>query len=408
MAIGRLWTIGFRDLLRNKRRTLLSLVAVALGLALLMVMNGLVAGMLEDTLQNTIRLQTGHVQLRSESYDKEKLTLAWQDLLEEPAALAARLAALPGVQSASPLNWAAGVLNTGKESASLQVEGIEPDAAFYDPIRSSVVSGSWLEPDDRAGVLIGARLADSIGVRAGDRVSLAVIDSEGNPVKADYEIRGLFATGIPTYDQSTVLMPLAKAQAVTNTGGRASAVIALLDNRQDAAGVAAELRAPGVSAQTWEDLNGVFLQTLRAGMNFYVLLDLIVILIVAVIIANTLLMSVFERMREMGILSSLGMKGRQIMLMFILEAAILGLAGIAVGVVLGSLGVAALARKGIDIGEAASAAGGLALGSSMRAQFDPVTFAWLAAGTFVIILLASLYPAWIAAHREPVEALRAL
>ena len=131
--------------------------------------------------------------------------------------------------------------------------------------------------------------------------------------------RGVFSTGVYTYDDGALFMPLSKAQAFTNTAGRASAVTMLLNDEEDADAVAAALearrpmRSPG-------KLNELFLQTIETGMSFYVFIYGIVILIVAVIIANTLLMSVFERIREVGILAALGMKGRQITLMFLLEA----------------------------------------------------------------------------------------
>jgi ABC-type antimicrobial peptide transport system permease subunit len=132
-------------------------------------------------------------------------------------------------------------------------------------------------------------------------------------------------------------------------------------------------------------------------------------LIVAVIIANTLLMAVFERIREIGILAALGMKGRQIMLMFLFEALMLGLSGVALGIVIGSGGVAYLARVGIPLGAAASAAGSnFALGSTMYAVFAPVTFMWLAIWTLIFVLVASLYPARFAARQEPVDALHSL
>jgi putative ABC transport system permease protein len=128
-----------------------------------------------------------------------------------------------------------------------------------------------------------------------------------------------------------------------------------------------------------------------------------------VIIANTLLMSVFERIREMGILAALGMKGRYLMQMFLLEAAGLGLAGIAVGIVLGSVGVAYLATVGIPLGDQVASVGGssLALGTTVHARFVPGTFAGLSLAMLLIVSLASLYPAWYAARLEPVVALRA-
>ena len=136
-------------------------------------------------------------------------------------------------------------------------------------------------------------------------------------------------------------------------------------------------------------------------------LDGVVILIVAVIIANTLLMSVFERIREMGILSALGMKGRHIMQMLLLEAVCLGLGGIALGLIIGLSGVAYITYVGIPIGDIASVAGtSVALGSTINGRFVPGTFAGLSLATLLIILAAALYPAWYAARLEPAEALR--
>jgi ABC-type antimicrobial peptide transport system permease subunit len=142
-------------------------------------------------------------------------------------------------------------------------------------------------------------------------------------------------------------------------------------------------------------------------MSFYVILDLIVILIVAVIIVNTLLMSVFERVREMGILSALGMKGGQIRLMFLLEAATLALIGIAVGLIIGAAGVWYLATTGIPIGDkmAAVAGSNFALSATMYGRFEPTSFINLSLATLIVVVLASLYPAFYASRLEPIKAL---
>ena len=112
MAFSKLWVIAFRDLGRNRRRTLLSFLAVALGLMLLMLLNGLIAGVMDDALQNSIRLRTGHVQLRAKSYAEEKLSLQWKDLLTNVDDLTKRVQALPEVKAAAPVLWAGAVLNT--------------------------------------------------------------------------------------------------------------------------------------------------------------------------------------------------------------------------------------------------------------------------------------------------------
>ena len=408
MPLSKLWVIAYRDLGRHRRRSVFTLLAVALGLALLLTINGLISGVVADSLANSIRLRTGHVQIRAASFQEDQLSLQAKDLLANPDALVAQAKALSEVKAAAPVLWSSVILNTIDQSAGLQLMGIDTTSPLYDPIRSGIVAGGWLAPDDREGILIGRGLAESLGVNVGQKVNLTLVDSDGNPDEGTFTIRGLFSTGIPSYDQSAVFMPLDKAQAFTRTSGHASLIMILLNNQDDADKVAAALRAPGVSVLTWSDLNSLFVDTMQTAMSFYVILDAIVILIVAVIIANTLLMAVFERVREMGILAALGMKGRQIRQMFLLEAASLGVAGIVVGIVLGLAGVGYLATTGIPIGDkmAAVAGNNFALSTTMHGRFDISSFIGLSLATLIIVLLASLYPAWYAARLEPVDALR--
>lgn len=408
MPLSKLWVIAYRDLGRHRRRSVFTLLAVALGLALLFVMNGLIAGMMADSLQNSIRLSTAHIQLRAASYQEDQLSLQAKDLLDNPAELAARASAMSEVKAAAPVLWIGGILNTIDESASLKVIGIDPTSALYAPIQSGLVAGAWLTADDRDGILLGQQLAQSLNVSAGQKVNLAIVNADGQPDEGTFTVRGLFSTGIPSYDESAVFMALDKAQAFASTGAHASAIMILLNDQADTARVAAALNSPGVAVLTWSDLNKFFVETMQLASSFYVLLDGIVILIVAVIIANTLLMAVFERVREMGILAALGMKRGQIRQMFLLEGASLGLAGVAVGAALGLAGVAYLVDTGIPISDkiAAVAGSSFALSTTMRGRFDWGTFAALSVATLLIVLLASLYPAWYAAKLEPVDALR--
>jgi ABC-type lipoprotein release transport system permease subunit len=409
MPLSKLWTLAYRDLGRNRRRSILSLLAVALGLALLIILNGYIAGTMEGTLQNSIRLRTGHLQVRASSYEEEQLSLEAKDLLADPEALAARAGALREVKAAAPVVWSSAILETIDDSAGLQIYGVDTASPIYAPIRDAVVAGEYLAPDDRSGILLGKRLADSMNIGVGQKVNLAIVNADGRPDEGIFAVRGLFATGIPSYDESTVLMTFSKAQAFTGTSRHASAIFILLNDQNDTEKVAAALRGPDVAVLTWVDMNQVFVQLMQTSMNLYIILDAIVMLIVAVIIANTLLMSVFERIREMGILAALGMKGRSLMQMFLLEAGGLGLAGIAIGLVLGLAGVAYLAAVGIPLGDQVASVGGsgLALASTVYARFVPGTFATLSLAMLLIVSLASLYPAWYAARLEPVAALRA-
>jgi ABC-type lipoprotein release transport system permease subunit len=411
LSIAKLWMIAYRDLGRNKRRSTLTLVAVALGMALLIMMSGLTEGAVAGSLENSIRLQTGHLQVREESYDEDKVSLQWKDLLDDPLGLVAQLQATGGVRTAAPVLWASGMLTVRDESVGVQVFGIDPLSEVFAPIRDGLVAGDFLTPDDRGGMLMGQRLAKSLGLSVGQRVVLTASTADQQPDEATFTIRGLYNTGVASYDETRVFLPLSKAQAFTRTEGRASAILVLLHRQEGADAIAAALRTQGLSVLTWRDLNQVLLQTLDASAIFLNMMNLVVLAVVAVIIANTLLMAVFERRREMGILAALGMKGRQILAMFVLEAGSLGMAGILLGILLGGLGVAYLASVGLPIGEAAAAGEAsniITYGNILYARFTPSTWAELSIASLAITLLASLYPAWFAARMEPIEALRAL
>jgi ABC-type lipoprotein release transport system permease subunit len=308
--------------------------------------------------------------------------------------------------------WGSGILNTADQSVGLRVYGVDPQAQTMAPFREGLVAGAWLVPDDRSGIVVSRRLAETMELAVGDGISLLVNTSDDQPDEAIFEIRGLYDSGIPGFDDVTVFLPLAKAQAFTRAGDRASAVVAVLDDQEDADAVAAALSAPGLEVLTWRDLNEMMLTLTESAMGILYLFYGIVMAIVAVVVANTLLMSVFERTREMGILAALGMKGRQIMGLFLMESATLGLLGILLGVGLGSLGAYYLVNVGISLGDldmsdVAGAGSGFALGTTLYGTYIWGDTVVLAMACLVIILVASLYPAWFATRKEPIDALRA-
>jgi ABC-type lipoprotein release transport system permease subunit len=408
VALKTFWTIAFRDLIRNRRRTFTTLLAVALGLTVVMMMAGMLAGMMDSALRNNIQVVTGHLQLRAESYEQENLSLLGKDLIQDPQTLVKQIEAFPEVQSVAPVLWASTIISTPRESTGLKITGLDPDDAFHEPIRQGIVEGQYLTAGARGQILLSRRLAKDMDIKIGDRVSLATGNADGGLEESLFTVSGTFNTGFPGYDDSTVIMPLSQAQTFTRTGDRASSIIVTLHDSADTDKVAAALAAPGIRILNWEDMNQFFLQAMEAGGAFYYIIYVIVILVVAVLIANTLLMSVFERTREMGILASLGMKQRQIMVMVLLEAAILALIGIFFGLIMGLGAVFYLSKVGFDMGEdTAGLVEGIAFSSKLYPAMAPDQFLILSLMMLGIVILVSIYPAWYAARLEPVEALHA-
>ena len=409
MAIVKFLAIAYRNLVRNARRTGLTALAVALGLVVVMAMSSLIEGMVSSMVADNIRMSSGHLQLRDESYESDKASLLSRDLLQDGETLAVQIEALPEVQSAAPVLWSGGLLGTAQESVAIEIVGIDPDDAFHAPVRKGITAGEFLKRDDRGRILIGQGLANEMGITVGRRVSIAASNANGVGQEGIFTVVGLVDTGFPSIDQNRVILPLAQAQSFSGVGNRVSSIILMLHDQEDAAVVATKLAGPDTQVLTWEELNRLILESVENGLIFYYVLYGIVFLAVAVIIANTLLMSVFARAREIGILSSLGMKRGEITLLFLIEGILLALLGIALGWVLGLAVVAYMTYVGFSVpAETASLIEGFAFGTTLKGGFAPDQFAILSLLLLVIVSLVSLYPASFAAEMEPVEALHSL
>lgn len=396
--------MAYRNLGRHRRRSMLSALALALGTALLMFIAAFFRGEMRSSMETTLRLNTGHIQVQDADYDPDKLSVAWEYLIENPEQAAAQIEALDQVQAATPRLMASGIVSVLDESAGVQIMGIVPDSEANAPYRDGIVAGEFLTADDREGIVIGLPLAESLALNAGDQLTLLVNTSEGSVDEQQFTVRGIFSTGTSAYDKGVVLLPLAKAQAFSGAGNHASLIFVLLKDREQAESVAAAIQGEGIQVKTWLEMNELLVLVNDFSDAYLTIINLIILGVTATVIVNTLLMSVFERTREIGILSAIGMKGRQIVALFLAEAGLLALAGITFGGLLGWALSAYFGRVGIYFGD-------LGISNEMLLTDRIYTYLTLDAAVnlivtaFVITLLASLYPARMASRMEPVEAL---
>jgi len=398
--------LAFRNLGRNKSRSLLSALAVGVGMALLLLMVSVLEGEMTGALQNTIRLQSGHLQIRPKSYEEGKISLKWEDMIADPNQVAQQIKSLPQVTVATPRLVASSILTLSDESKGVQILGIDPDSAANQPFRDGMIAGEFIKADDREGILIGNTLADKLKLKLNDKVNLLVTTSNGDVNEQLFTIRGIFTTRTPGYDENTIFMPLAKAQAITATENHASTIFVLLQNSEDAEAVAQALQSNKYKILTWREQNVFITQFEDYANAFFIVLYLIVLGITATVVTNTLVMAVFERTREIGILAAIGMKGRGIMAQFLAEAALLATGGVIGGLIIGGAAVAYFTVYGIYIGDYGMT--GVLFEDHIYAHLTLGNTINLTIVTYIITLIASLYPASLAARMEPVEALHGL
>lgn len=400
-----LLTMAWRDLGRNRRRSFFSMLALGIGLALLLLMAAVVQGEMRDAMNTSIQLETGHLQVRAASYNADKTSLKWEDLIEAPGTVAGQITALPQVIVATPRLYASGILAVGETTVGVRVIGVDTESAANAPLRDGLVAGTFPTADDRDGILIGRTLADKYNLSVGDKTNLMANTSDGTISEQVFVVRGIFSTKTPSYDEGNILMPLAKAQAITGAGDRASILFVLLKDRDQATAVAQALSSGGnYQIVTWTQTNELLASFEQFSGAYMFVLYLIVLGITATVIINTLIMAVFERTREIGILSAVGMRGGRIMAMFFAESGFLALGGIVMGLILGGLLVVYAANFGFYVGNMGIT--GMMIGETIYAYLTWNDAILLTAMAFAISLLAAVYPAMLAAQLQPVEALR--
>lgn len=395
--------LAYRNLGRHRRRSILSGLALAMGTALLMFIAAFFQGEMRSAMESTLRLNSGHIQVRDADYDPDKLSVAWEYLIENPQQVAGQIEALDQVDVATPRLFASGIITSQNDSVGVQIMGIDPASRANDPYRH-LVSGEFLTADDREGILIGYPLAQNLGLSVGSQINLLVNTSDGTVDEQLFTVRGIYTTGSTAYDKGIVFLPLAKAQAFSGAGNRASIIFVLLKDREQAEFVAKAIPSQNFKVETWREMNSLLVLVNDFSNAYLTVINLIILGVTVTVIVNTLLMSVFERTREIGILSAIGMKGRQIIAMFLAEASLLALGGVTAGALIGWALSAYFGKVGIYFGD-------LGLSADMLLEDRIYTYLTLESAinliitAFVITLIASLYPARMASRMEPVEAL---
>ena len=215
--------MAYRNLDRHRRRSILSGLALAMGTALLMFVAAFFQGEMRSSLETTLRLNTGHIQVRDADYDPDKLSVAWDYLIENPDQVAAQIETLDQVQAATPRLLASGIVSVRDDSSGVQIMGVDPDSSANDPYRN-LVSGDFVTADDREGIVIGKPLAESLGLKVGDQLTLLINTSDGDVDEQIFIVRGIFTTGSTAYDKGIVLLPLAKAQTFSGAENHASMI----------------------------------------------------------------------------------------------------------------------------------------------------------------------------------------
>ena len=401
----RLLLLALRNLSRNKRRSIITALAVLFGCAAIVALQGINNGFVANLIETTVESRHGAVQVFRKGHigSNDPLKLS----LPQDAELVRRIEAVPGVLAVAPRLSFDGMVNNGSESTMFMAMAIDPEREYkVCPKRLTRVSpGSQpLRPGKEGDALIGKTLAEALGADKGATLVMQAAGPHASTNALDVEISGFLPTQSVAESKRMATVRLRFAQDLLRMPNQVSQYVVGIAHLDQADAVAASLRqalGSEYDVTTWADLDPA--TKTRVGSVLYVMLFVggVLFLLVATGIVNTMLMSVFERVREIGTMLALGVRRWQVTVLFLAEALFLGLFASTLGVILGYGIVAGVFRKGFTIRPPGGAV------TTIYPHID-LSYLLLVVGFALVgTMLAALYPAWKAARLRPVDALRA-
>ena len=419
-----MWKLAWRNLWRNRTRSLITGTAISVTFALMLITFSVSDDSYDSMLKAAAKTAGGDVLVHAEGYWADPVA---ERFLTDPAPLLDKVATVPGVRAVIPRVLIEGLVSSPRGSAGVRLEGIDPprEAALKN-MGKWVEQGTFLteQPNGKQQPLVlGKGIVKDLKLELGDRVVLTATDPEGEMVRALFKLTGVLDTGSKQLDDIAAYTTIDAARSATGIGAGLTQIAALLDDPDGQIGPVREAirRAlappPGVAVSqalevlTWDEAIPEMLAFVEVDRKMGTLFTYLIFVVVAFGIMNTFMMAVIERIRELGLLAALGLTPARTAGLVLRETILLALVTTAVGLGLAFGMHAWLVVEGIDY---AALTGGADIEVSgviledmiIRSLIIPERWISAWATIFLLVIAAGLYPAWRAARLQPTEAMR--
>ena len=403
-----LLTLSVRNILRNRRRTAITLFSIVVGFAAMACFGGFIEFSFEGLRENTIRTRLGHFQIYAHGYWERRVSDPESVLISAPHEVMERISALPGVAAVTPRLSFSGLGSTGNATVNVSVVGVDPkgEEGFSD--FETLVAGRPLEPGDPEGGLIGEQLRNGLGAEIGDWVTVLTSSFDGVVNAVDFRVAGVVRTGSKEYDSVFVKVPIELAQRAKETE-EVERIVVLLDDTDDLPALQPRIEEilstsdRGFETRRWDELAGFYDAVVALYTGIFTVFAGIVGVVVMFSVANTMTMAVFERTGEIGALRAIGARRSTLIAMFLTEGVVVGLLGAGLGVAASWLIAGAVETAGgIEMPPPPGMSQGFQAYFNLTGEVLRNAFAVTAAAT----LVSAVYPAFAASRIRIVEALQ--
>ena len=400
--------LAVRNLIRNRRRTLITLLTMIFGIAVLTLLSALNDGWLSQMKTNFILSYTGHVQIHAKGFEASQNL---RDRIQDPQAVNRLMQSYPEVYGWTQRIRTSGLASAGSSSAGIQIMAIDPEQeTWVTSMHEHVTEGEWLRPGMSRDLLLGTTVAQTIAAKLGDRIVLMAQRPTGEMVSEVFYLRGILETGAPQIDRTLALISLNSAQVWLQMGKAVTDIVIRADKHEDTDTIyrlfVQQLSGETYEIMPWQALDPMVRQWLEFSDAYGLVIILVVVILVLVEILNTMLISLHERQKELGVIVAIGTMRFQIFAMLLLEAVMLIFFGASLGYLAGSLLVYSVADSGIDLTSYANAFQFFYMDPVIHPELTSSSAIRILGTTLAAALLAGVYPAWKATRIKISRALR--
>lgn len=400
----KIFKIAWRNIWRNKTRSIIVIASIAFGLVAGLFASSLVRGLMEQKVNNVVENEIAHLQIHAphfrEDFEVTQSIDQAEDILQtlqqdsSIKAISSRLVTMP-------------MLATSQGNTAIKLMGVNPEEEKQvSQLSNLIIEGKYLEGIKRNPILIGKKLADKYKLKLRSKVVITLQDTEGEITSAAFRVAGIYETENVVYDQMNAFVRKTDLQKLLNTNAHTAHEIAILlkDFQQaDAVATAYQEKYKHLEILPWLDIApGMRYMMKIIGYYTYIIVGIILVALLFSII-NTMLMAVLERIKEIGVLMAIGMNKSKVFLMIMLETIGYAIIGGTLGLILSILIINYFGKNGLDLGNTYTDAGFSSIIYTFLSLKEYVTVSLM---VFFMAIIAAIYPALKALKLNPVEAIR--
>ncbi|EKO3853037.1 ABC transporter permease [Vibrio harveyi] len=403
--------LAWRNLWRNKLRTSIMLGAMVFGLMGVVAMMGFMNGLVDSMIKNAISWQTSHLQIQQKSY---LVNPELKDVIPDANKIGKVLSANREVKAISERFIADGMIASARSTRGIRINGVNiVQEQNITPLSKHIVDGEWLSEEGRNPILVSSKIAERLKLRVGSKVVLTLSDVNGEVAGAAFRVRGIFKTPSTGFDDGNVYVRKNDLEKVAGLSGTHEIAILLTSNNdpelKQLLAFTHSILPPEskglLSVRPWQEIQPL-LSTMMSTMDVSNQVMLVVFVLAMTLgIINIMLMSVFERTREFGVLMAVGMQKHKIRLLIVFETLFLGLSGCALGLLGSAIMLKVLSITGLSLAGMAEGLGAYGVDTLLYPRVSIAEYQMIIVAIFVASLIAALYPARQILKHRPVDAM---